>query len=101
MSRTVAILDIGGVNDGPNEQALCISDDMAFAALDLLAGVKSPWAATFRRFHALAIDDTRARRSFPTHRFTRHQQQGVVDRLPNTHRAPAVEIMLYRGHGRK
>lgn len=79
VGRTVAILHIGGMNDGSNEQALRVSDDVAFAALDFCACVKSPWAATFRRLHALAIDDTRAGRSFPTHCFTRHQQQGVVD----------------------
>lgn len=99
--RTVAILDIGGVNDGPDQQALRVSNDVALATFDLLARVKAPWAATFCRFHTLAIDDTRAGRSFPTYRFTRHQQQSVVDRFPHTHRAPAVEIMLDRGHGRK
>ncbi len=60
------------LNDGTDQQALRVCDDVPFATLDLLARVKAPWAATFCRFHTLAIDDTRAGRSFPTHRFTCH-----------------------------
>lgn len=99
LTDALAVQIIGGVNDGPDEQALRVSDDVPFATLDRFTGVKAPWAATFCRFHALVIDSTRAGRSFLTHCFTCHQQQGVVDQFPHTHCAPSVEVMLYRGHG--
>ena len=97
----VAILDISGVNDGANQQALRVGDDMAFAPLDLLARVEAPWAAAFRRFHALAVDHARAGGGFSTHCLTGHQQQRVIDRFPHAHRTPAVEVMLHRGHRRE
>lgn len=50
VGRTVAILDIGGVNDSPDQQALRVCDDMVFAALDRLACVKSPWVRHFPLF---------------------------------------------------
>ena len=36
----VAVLDVGGMNDGLQQQSLGVYQDMAFLALDLLAGVK-------------------------------------------------------------
>jgi hypothetical protein len=56
----VAVLDIGGVNDGSDQQALRVGDDMALSALDLLARIKAPRPAAFRGFHALAVDHARA-----------------------------------------
>ena len=38
----VAILDIGSVNDGSDEQALRVGDDMALSTLDLLARIITP-----------------------------------------------------------
>ena len=70
----VAILDIGGVHDGRDQQALRVGEDMTLAALDLFAGVESPWTSAFRRFHALAIDDSCTGRGLTPHRFACHQQ---------------------------
>jgi choline dehydrogenase len=77
--RAVTVLDIGGVNDRSDQQALRVGDDMTLPALDLLAGVKAPWPAAFRGFHALTIDHARAGRSLSARRLTGHQQQGMVD----------------------
>ena len=60
----VAILNIGGVNDGPDEQSLRVGEDMTLAALDLLAGVEASRTAAFRRFHALTIDDAALEEAF-------------------------------------
>ena len=37
IGRAVAILDVGSVNDGTNQKALGIGQDMALASLDFLA----------------------------------------------------------------
>ena len=48
-NRTIAILNIGGVNPQANQMTFGVGDDMALAPLDLLAGIKSarttalPW----------------------------------------------------------
>ena len=36
---TVAVLDIGGVDDGLHQQALCVDQDVPLLALDLLPGI--------------------------------------------------------------
>ena len=77
--RAVTVLDIGSVNDRSDQQALRVGDDMTLPALDLLAGVKAPWPAAFRGFHALTIDHARAGRSLSARCLTGHQQQGMVD----------------------
>ena len=53
----VAILDVGGVDLSGNQQACGVGEDVAFAALDLLARVKAPWTAAFRGLDRLAVDD--------------------------------------------
>ena len=53
--RTVTILNIGGMDNGSDEKALCIGDDMALPALDLLARVIAPWTASFCGFDALFL----------------------------------------------
>ena len=54
----VAVLDIGGVDDGSDQKALRVGDDMALSALDLFTRIIAPWPATFRGFDALAVDHT-------------------------------------------
>lgn len=39
----VAILDVAGVNEGVQQQALSVYKDMALLALDLLAGIVARW----------------------------------------------------------
>ena len=39
--RAVAILNVGGVNDDADQQAQRVDDDVALAALDLLASVEA------------------------------------------------------------
>ena len=56
----VAILDVGGVNLQADQMALRVGDDVALAALDLLACIKAAWTAAFRGLHRLAVDHTGA-----------------------------------------
>lgn len=53
---TVPILDVGAVHHQPYHQTERVGNDMALAALDLLAGIIAPCAAAFGGFDALAVD---------------------------------------------
>ncbi len=59
--RSVAVLNIGCMNDRPEEQAGGIANGRAFAALDLLAGIIAANPAGLRSFHRLTVDLARAR----------------------------------------
>src|SRR5216683_6433665 len=95
--RAIAVLDIGRVDFGADEQSRGVGDDMAFAALDLLAGVIAARSATLGGLDRLAVDDPGRRTWLTAHRLARREQQGEVDALPNTAVAPPVKVML---HGR-
>lgn len=45
--RAVAVLNVGGMDDEPDQQAERVDDDMALAAHDLLAGIKAPGFCRF------------------------------------------------------
>ena len=53
---SIAVLDVGGVDQAVDQIALGVGQDMALAAHDLLARVIAPWPAGFRGLHALAVD---------------------------------------------
>src|SRR5450631_1793466 len=80
-----------------NEMSRCIGNDVSLAPLDLLASIITAGTATFRRFHRLAVDDTRGRARLPTLVLARHDDERVVDRHPGPIARPRIEIAL---HGR-
>ena len=55
-SRAVAILNVGVMHEQTDQIAFRVGDDVALAAVDLLARVIAPRTATFRGFHRLAVD---------------------------------------------
>ena len=55
----VTVLDVGGVDNGCDQKALRVGDDMALAAFDLFTRVITPWPAAFRGFDALALNHAR------------------------------------------
>lgn len=57
----VPILDIGAVDDEPDQEAERVGQDVPLAALDLLAGVEAADAAAFGGLDALAVDYAGAR----------------------------------------
>ena len=66
-NAAIAILDIGGVNDGVQQQTLRIYENMALLALDLLARIISRWidaGPPFCALDALAVDDRGGRAGF-------------------------------------
>ena len=89
--RAVSILNVGGVDHGVNQVTLGVGEDVAFAALDLLASIIAPRTAAFRGFYALTVDHTGARRSLATLRLARDHQQRMIDREPQAVVAPQIE----------
>jgi hypothetical protein len=95
---TVAVLNIGPVDDGMDEVTLGIGEDVALAPLDLLTRIVAAWAAGFRGFHALTIDDAGAGRSLAPLEFPHDHEQHVVDRQPQAAVAPQIEPASNGGH---
>ena len=60
----IAVLNIGAVRFDEERAPVGIDKRMAFAAVDLLAGVVSTRTAALGRLDALAVDDRRRRRRF-------------------------------------
>ena len=87
----VTILDIGRVDQGVDEVALGVGQDMALAALDLLARIIATRAAALGGLDALAVDDAGAGRGFTVMDFAHDHQQRMVQRLPQPVVAPQVK----------
>jgi len=94
-------LDVGGMNDGGDQKALRVGQDVALASVDLLAGVEAAVSAAFRGLHALAVDHPGRRRRLPPGGLARRHQQRVVDRRPQPDVPPQIEVMLHRRHRRE
>lgn len=92
----IAVLDVGGVDQGMDEVALGIGEDVPLAALDLLACITTPRTAAFGGFDALAVDDTGAGRSLAPLRFPPYHEQILVEREPQAIVAPQVEPAPHR-----
>jgi hypothetical protein len=89
--RTVAVLDVGGVDHGVDQIALGVGQDMALAALDLLARIIAARTAGFRGFDALAVDHPGTGRGFAPGRLAPDQEQGMIERQPQPVVPPQVE----------
>ena len=59
--QPVAVLDAGGMNDAAQQQAQRVDQDVALAAVDLLAGIVAARAAAFAGLDRLAVDDAGGR----------------------------------------
>src|SRR5918997_651974 len=81
LHRTVTVLDVGGMNAQSDQMALRISDDVALASLDRLAGIKAARAAAFRCLHRLAVDHPGRGARLPADPLARGGHKGMVDPL--------------------
>ena len=89
--RAVTILDIGGVDDGMDQIALGVGQDMALAAFDLLAGIIAARTTALGGLDALAVDDAGAGRGFAAMDLAHGHQQRMIQRLPQPVVAPQVK----------
>src|SRR5215208_1057343 len=99
--QPIAILDVGGVDDDHQQQAQGVDQNVALAAVDLLAGVIASGAAGFGGPHALAVDDASGRRGLPAGLLARRHDQLGVQYLPGSVLPPAPEIAEHRALGRQ
>ncbi len=73
----VTILNVGGVHDGMNQQALRIDEDVTFLALDLLARIETwrimdpPFSALFTLCESITAAVGLASRSMDSRHFTK------------------------------
>src|SRR6516164_1302168 len=77
--RAVIVLDIGCVHLHGKQRSACVRDNMAFASLHFLTRIKPAWAATFRRFHSLAVDHTGRGRALASFCLARALDQNTID----------------------
>jgi hypothetical protein len=80
--RTVTVLDVGDLDHGVNQIALGIGEDVALAALDILACVKAARIPAFRDFHAPAVDYPSTGRCLAANHLAPDLQQGMIERQP-------------------
>jgi hypothetical protein len=97
----IAILDIGGVHLGADQQTASIGHNVAFTPFDLLGRIVTPRPAALGGLGRLTVDDPRRRARFAARRFTRLQQQLKIDLLKQAVVSPVVEIALHGGKRRK
>ena len=91
----VAILDVGGMDDGGDEKACRVGQEVTLASLDLLAGTIPAGATRLGRLHRLAVDDAGRGARLARHHLASEHHQGVVDALLGAVVAPAVEVILH------
>ena len=89
------------MDDACDQYAGGVGEKMSFAALDLLARIKTARPAGFGGFDRLTIDDAGRGARLATSRFARLQQQLEIDPLQHPAVTPSIEIMLHRRIGRK
>ena len=97
IGRTVTVLDISGMAKHEQHQTERIGDDVALAALDLLAGVVARNPAAFGGLDTLAVYDTGRGRGLAPLQFARSPDKQMVDGLPKADIVPAIEIASHRG----
>src|SRR3546814_8668510 len=81
--------------------AVGVGQDVALVSLDLLSRVIAARPAAFRRLHTLAVDHSGAGRSLAAYSFPPDQQQGMIEREPQTVVAPQIKPAPHRRDGRK
>jgi len=97
----VAVLDVGAMQFGSDQQAGGVGDKMTLAAFDFLRCIETARPAGFGGFDRLTIDDAGRGARLATNRFARLQQQLEIDPLQHPSVTPSIEIMLHRRIGRK
>lgn len=72
--RPITVLDVGCVDHGVDELTFGIGQNVALATLGFLTRVVATRAATFRRYHALAVDHPSTGRCLTAVRLSYHHQ---------------------------
>ncbi len=81
------------MDDGGNQEAAGVGEDVALAAPHQLGGVKAPDATAFCRLYRPAVDRSGGRRCLAADRFMRQHRGPVPDRGPPPRLVPAAEAV--------
>jgi len=100
-NRAIAILDIGRVHLGTDQQTAGIGHNVSLAPLDLLGRIVTARPAAFGRLDRLTVDHSGRWARIAARRFARLQQQVKIDGLKQAVVTPVVEIALHGGERRK
>src|SRR6266850_1526192 len=98
---TIAILDIGGVNLGTDQQSASIGHNVALTPFDLLGRIVTTRPTALSGLGRLTVDDPCRWARFAPRRFAGLQQQCKIDLLKQAVVSPMVEITLHGGKRRK
>ena len=101
VGRPIPILYAGMMNDGADEVADCIRDDVALAPLDLLAGIEPTRPAGFGGLDRLTVNHPGCGRRLASSHFPRLHDQDVIDVIERAVATEAVEIPLHGGKRRE
>ena len=85
---------LAGVNPHGEDQPEGVHEEMALAALDLLARVVADIAPVAVALHALAVEDARTGPAVVARRRAHHSADPVVELTPEALAAPAAEDMV-------
>jgi len=93
-TRTIAVLNIGRMDDGNKHQPKNIYEQMAFAAIDLLASivaVRPPFSVVLTDWLSMIGS---ARLPFSPSRFARIAAQFIVNPLPGAIQPPTPKVVI-------
>lgn len=94
--RAVAMLDVGAVHLGADQEPVGVGDDVALAPVDLLAGVVPARPAALGSFDRLAVDDPAREARFSARPFAGLLEQDEIDPFPQPIGLPRIEVALHR-----
>jgi hypothetical protein len=89
------------MHDRPHQQTTGVDENMTFAALDFLAGIKAARVAGLGGLDRPAVDHASRRACLAALRLAGAQQEKVIEPQPYPSGAPGIEVALHRGLGRK
>lgn len=92
----ISILNIGGQHHHRDEQSDRIDQDMAFAPIDLLAGIVTPLVADLGTLYALAVDDTSTGVALASIDQAHLFPQVSMNGFPQTVALPGSEVVIGR-----
>jgi hypothetical protein len=91
-----AVVEVGGMHDDPEDQALRVHHDVALAPADLLAAVEAARAALLARLGRLAVDDAGAGLRLAPDLRPQRLAQRRVEALPRPVEPPLPEIVVVK-----
>jgi len=94
MGHTLAVVDVGAVNDDGEQQPERIDQNVSFTPFDTLAAIEAAWSADVARLDGLAVDDGQRRARVTTGSLSNETAQVVDNPGEHVARDPAPEVVI-------